>query len=95
MDILRVNWRRYSIAVCMTRICRARNVMHFVAQAQRFARSADCYAIPLGLAFGESCFWGIGGFRDKFQLKWRFWWMGVWVERTEIILNVWRGANFV
>ena len=29
-------------------------------QAQRFVRSADCCAVPLGLAFGESCFWGVG-----------------------------------
>ena len=27
--------------------------MHFAAQAQRFVRSAVCYAVPLGLAFGE------------------------------------------
>ena len=27
---------------------------------QRFVRSADCCAVPLGLAFGESCFWGVG-----------------------------------
>ena len=35
------------------------------------------------------------GFRDKSQLKWRFWWMGVCSERVEIIPNVWCGANFV
>ena len=40
--------------------CRARNVMRFAAQAQRFVRSADSCAVPLGLAFGESCFWGVG-----------------------------------
>ena len=34
--------------------------MRFAAQAQRFVRSADCCAVPLGLAFGESCFWGVG-----------------------------------
>ena len=32
----------------------------FAAQAQRFVRSSVCYAVPLGLAFGESCFWGVG-----------------------------------
>ena len=30
-----------------------------------------------------------------FELKWRFWWMGVCSERVEIIPNVWCGANFV
>ena len=85
--------------------------MHLAAQAQRFVRSSVCYAVPLGLAFGESCFWGVGcgralGFafqgvasklcvRDKSQLKRRFWWMGVCSERIEIIPNVWCGANFV
>ena len=34
--------------------------MRFAAQVQRFVRSADCSAVPLGLAFGESCFWGVG-----------------------------------
>ena len=79
--------------------------------AQRFVRSAVCCAAPLGLAFGESCFGvldvavplgfafqGVAPklcFRDKSQLKWRFWWMGVCSERVEIIPNVWCGANFV
>ena len=83
----------------------------FTAQAQRFVRSAVYYAVPLGLAFGESCFLGAGCgraigicvsgcgieacFRDKSQLKWRFGWMGVCSERVEIIPNVWCGANFV
>ena len=34
-------------------------------------------------------------FRDRSQLKWRFWWMGVCSERVEIIPSVWCGANFV
>ena len=34
-------------------------------------------------------------FRDKSQLKRRFWWMGVFSERVEIIPNVWCAANFV
>ena len=55
-----ISLRRYSIVICMTITCRARNVMHFAAQAQRFVRSADCCAVPLGLAFGGSCFWGVG-----------------------------------
>ena len=49
-------------------------------------------AVPLGFAFqgvaSKLCF------RDKSQLKWRFWWMGVCSERVEIIPNVWCGANF-
>ena len=60
LDVSRVSLRRYSIVICVTRTCRARNVMHFAAQAQRFVRSADYGAVPLGLAFGESCFWGVG-----------------------------------
>ena len=60
MDVSRVSLRRYSIVICMKMTCRARNVMRFAAQAQRFVRSADCCAVPLGLAFGESCFWGVG-----------------------------------
>ena len=60
MDVSRVSSRRYYIVICMTMTCRARNVMHFAAQAQRFVRSAVCCAAPLGLAFGESCFWGVG-----------------------------------
>ena len=59
MDVSRVSLRRYSIVICMTPTCRARNVMHFAAQAQRFVRSAVCCAVPLGLAFGESCFFGV------------------------------------
>ena len=60
MDVSRVSLRRYSIVICMKMTCRARNQMRFAAQAQRFVRSAVCYAVPLGLAFGESCFWGVG-----------------------------------
>ena len=60
MDVSRVSLRRNSIVICMTPTCRARNVMHFAAQAQRFVRSADYCAVPLGLAFGESNFWGVG-----------------------------------
>ena len=49
--------------------------------------------MPLGFAFqgvaSKLCF------RDKSQLKCRFWWMGVCSERVEIIPNVWCGANFV
>ena len=107
MDVSRVSLRRYSIVICMTMTCCARNVIHFAAQAQRFVRSADCCAAPLGLAFGESldvavplgfAFQGVAsklGFLDKSQLKWRFWWMGVCSEWVEIIPNVWCGANFV
>ena len=60
MDVSRVSLRRYSIVIRMTMTYRARNVMHFTAQAQVFVRSAVCCAAPLGLAFGESCFWGVG-----------------------------------
>ena len=60
MDVSRVSLRRYSIVICMKMTCRARSVMHFAAQAQRFVRSSVCYTVPLGLAFGESCFWGVG-----------------------------------
>ena len=47
-------------------------------------------AVPLGFAFQ-----GVAsklGFRDKSQLKWRFWWMGVCSERVEIIPHVWCGV---
>ena len=47
-------------AITLKKTCRASNVMRFAAQAQRLVRSADCCAVPLGLAFGESCFWGVG-----------------------------------
>ena len=40
MDVSRVSLRRYYIVICMKMTCRARNVMHFAAQAQRFVRSA-------------------------------------------------------
>ena len=60
MDVSRVSLRRYSIVICMKMGCGTRRVMRFAAQAQRFVRSAVCYAVPLGLAFGESCFWGVG-----------------------------------
>ena len=85
MDVSRVSLRRYYIVICMTMTCRARNVMHFAAQAQRFVRSAVCCAVPLGLAFGERvfgvldvavplgfAFQGVAsklGFREKSQLK--------------------------
>ena len=50
-------------------------------------------AVKLGFAFqgvaSKLCF------RDKSQLKRRFWWMAVCSERVEIIPNVWCGANFV
>ena len=49
--------------------------------------------MPLGFAFqgvaSKLCF------RDKSQLKCRFWTLGVCSERVEIIPNVWCGANFV
>ena len=49
-------------------------------------------AVTLGFAFQgvapKLCF------RDKSQLTWRFWWLGVCSERVEIIPNVWYGANF-
>ena len=78
----------------------------FTVQAQRFVKSAVFCAVPLGLAFGELCFWGVGCGRaigvcisrcciEASQLKWRFWWTGVCSERVEIIPNVWCGANFV
>ena len=106
MDVSRVSLRRYYILICLKMTCRARNVMHFAAQAQWFVRSAVCCAVPLGLALGEGCFWGVGCgraigissklcFRDKSQVKWRFWWMGVCSARVEIIPNVWCGAHFV
>ena len=60
MDVSRVSLRCYSIVICMKKTCRVRNVMRFAAQAQRFVRSADCCTVPLGLAFGESCLWGVG-----------------------------------
>ena len=76
----------------------------FTAQAQRFV-------VTLGLACGGWCLWGVGCgcdigicvsgccfalcFRDKSQLKGRFWWMGVCSERVGTIPNVWCGANFV
>ena len=60
MDVSRVSLHRYYIVICMTMTCRASNVMHFAAQAQHFVRSAVCCAVPLGLAFGESCFCGVG-----------------------------------
>ena len=60
MDVVRVSFRRYSIVICMRMTCRVRDVMHFAAQAQRFVRSAVCCAVPLGLASGKSCFWGVG-----------------------------------
>ena len=103
MDGSYVSLRRYSIVICMTMTCRASNVMRLAAQAQWFVRSAVCcavrvfgvldVAVPLGFAFqgvaSKLCF------RDKSQLKWRFWRMGVCSERVEIIPNVWCGANFV
>ena len=111
MDVSRVSLRRYSIVIRMTMTCRARNVTHFAAQAQVFVRSAGCCAVPLGLASGEARFWGVGCgralgfalqgvasklcFRDKSQVKWRFWWMGVCSARGEIIPNVGCGVHFV
>ena len=32
----------------------------FTAQGQRFVSSAVLCAVPLGLALGEGCFWGVG-----------------------------------
>ena len=52
MDVSRVSLRRESIVICVKRTCRARSVMHVTAEAQHFVRSAVCYAVPLGLAFG-------------------------------------------
>ena len=56
MDVSRVSLQRESIVICVKMTRRARSVMHFAAQAQRFVRSAVC----VGLAFGESCVWGVG-----------------------------------
>ena len=57
--------------------------MHFAAQAQGFVKVTRLCRYSIGLAFGESCFWGVGCgraigvcvsgcgyFRDKSQLKW-------------------------
>ena len=43
-------------------------------------------AVTLGFAFQAVA-------STKSQLKWRFWCMGVWSERVELIPNVWCGAN--
>ena len=93
MDVSCVSLRRYSIVIRMTMTCRARNVTHFAAQVRVFVRSAVCCAVPLGLAsesrvFGVLdvavplgfAFQGMASklcFRDKSQVKWRFWWMHV------------------
>ena len=50
-------------------------------------------AVPLGFAF-QGVAWKLC-FRDKSQLKWRFWWIGVCSHRIEIIPNVWCGAHFI
>ena len=85
MDVSRVSLRRYSIVICMTPTCRARNVIRFAAQVQRFVRSADCCAVPrlesrvfgvldVAVPWGFA-FQGVASklcFRDKSQLKWRF-----------------------
>ena len=34
--------------------------VEFIVQAQRFVRSAVFCTVPLGLAFGEWCLWGVG-----------------------------------
>ena len=64
MDVARVSLHRDYIVICTKMTCRARNVMDFAAQAQGFVRSAAFCAVPLGLAFGEWCFWG-GGLRFR------------------------------
>ena len=56
MDVLRVSLRRYSVVICMTPACRARNVMRFPAYAQVFVRSLVCCAVLLESTFGNSCF---------------------------------------
>ena len=36
------------------------DVEHDFTAQRRFVRSAVFFAVTLGLAFGESCFWGVG-----------------------------------
>ena len=83
----------------------------FTAQAQPFGRSTVFCAVTLGLAFGEWIFEVLDVavtlgfafqdvarklcFRDKSQLKWPFWRMGVCSVFRKIIPSVWCGANFV
>ena len=86
MDVSRVSLRRYYIVICTKMTCRARNVMHFAAQAQGFVKVARVCRYSIGICVSGS---GIEA------LFWRFWWMGVCSERAEIIPNVWCGANFV
>ena len=74
------------------------------AQAQRFARYWEMVSFlrsHIGIAVWRVLhvavtlrfsFQGVASklcFRDKSQLKWQFWWMGVRPERVEIIPNVW------
>ena len=54
---------------------------------QRFVRSAvfkDVFGV-LNVAFAFQDVASKLCFRDKSQLKWQFWWMGVCSERVEII----------
>ena len=47
MDVSRVSLRRCYIVICMKVTCRARNVMHFAAQAQGFVKVTRlCRVLP-------------------------------------------------
>ena len=69
----------------------------FTAQVQRFVRSAVFFAVvAVTFRFAFQTIASKQCFRDRSQLKLRFWWMGVSsLARVETIIAImWRGANF-
>ena len=60
MDLSRVSLRRYYIVICMKVTCRARNVMHFAAQAQGFVKVTRLCRYSFGISVWRVVFWGVG-----------------------------------
>ena len=60
MDVSRVSLRRYYIVICMKVTCRARNVMHFAAQAQGFVKVTRLCRYSIGISVWRVVFWGVG-----------------------------------
>ena len=60
MDGSRVNLRRYYIVICMKVTCRARNVVHFAAQAQGFMKVTRSCRYSIGISVWRVVFWGVG-----------------------------------
>ena len=73
MDASRVSWRRYYIVICVKVTCRARNVMHFAAQAQGFVKATRFCRYSIGISVWRVVFLGCWMWPCQWGLRFRVW----------------------